>query len=217
MRLTGPNVFGPPLDRAVAIAVLREAVERGVYHIDTAQYYGPDVVNNLILEALYPYPPGLVIVTKVGASRDRRGGVLTADGPEELRRGIQDNLRSLGVEQLAAVNLRLMRPSGPDALFDDQLAAMTSARDDGLITSIGLSNVSLEHLLHALRFTDIACVQNAYSLANRTSEPVLEECSRRQIAFVPYAPLRAAASGPRSVFVIPELVAMAGHLGCTAA
>ena len=165
MRLTGPNVFGPPRDHANAIAVLREAVERGVDHIDTAQYYGPDVVNDLIREALHPYPPRLVIVTKVGASRDARGGIFAADEPEQLRQGIEDNLRSLAVDRLAVVNLRLMRPGQPDALFDDQLGAMISARDDGLIASIGLSNVTLEHLLHALRVTDVACVQNAFHLA----------------------------------------------------
>jgi pyridoxine 4-dehydrogenase len=111
MRLTGPSIFGPPHDRRTAIAVLREAVDRGVDHIDTAQYYGPDVVNDLIREALHPYPPGLVIVTKVGAARDSRGGIFAADEPEQLRRGIEDNLRSLGVDRLAAVNLRLMRPA----------------------------------------------------------------------------------------------------------
>jgi aryl-alcohol dehydrogenase-like predicted oxidoreductase len=217
MRLAGPNVFGPPHDRATAIAVLREAVDSGVDHIDTAQYYGPDVVNDLIREALHPYPPQLVIVTKVGASRDRRGGIFGADEPEQLRRGIEDNLRSLGVDRLAAVNLRLMRPGGPDAFFDDQLRAMISARDDGLIASIGLSNVSLEHLLHALRFSDIACVQNAFDPTNRDSQPVLDECTRRGIAFVPYAPLGSGAKGPGSVLNAPPLVAVATRLGCTPA
>jgi pyridoxine 4-dehydrogenase len=217
MRLTGPNVFGPPHERATAVAVLREAVDRGVDHIDTAQYYGPDVVNDLIRDALHPYPPELVIVTKVGASRDRRGGIFAADEPGQLRRGIQDNLRSLGVDTLAAVNLRLMRATRPDALYDEQLGAMIAARDDGLITSIGLSNVSLEHLLHALRFTDIACVQNAFHPSNRVSQPVLDECTRRGIAFVPYAPLGSGASGPRSVLNAPPLLAVAARLGCTPA
>ena len=189
----------------------------GVDHIDTAQYYGPDVVNDLIREALHPYPPQLVIVTKVGASRDARGGIFAADEPEQLRRGIEDNLRSLAVDRLAVVNLRLMRPGGPDALFDDQLGAMISARDDGLIASIGLSNVTLEHLLHALRVTDVACVQNAFHLANRVSQPVLDECTRRGIAFVPFAPLGSGAVGPRSVLDAPGLVAVARRLGCTPA
>jgi aryl-alcohol dehydrogenase-like predicted oxidoreductase len=217
MRLTGPNVFGPPPDRPTAIAVLREAVDRGIDHIDTAQYYGPDVVNDLIREALHPYPPELVIVTKVGASRDSRGGIFAADEPDELRDGIEDNLHSLGLDRLAVVNLRLMRAKGPEALFDDQLAAMVAARDDGLIRAIGLSNVTLEHLLYALRMTEVACVQNAFHPANRASQPVLDECTRRGIAFVPFSPLGANAVGPRSLLTAPALVATAERLGCTRA
>jgi pyridoxine 4-dehydrogenase len=217
MRLTGPNVFGPPLDRHNAIAVLREAVDRGVDHIDTAQYYGPDVVNGLIREALHPYPPELVIVTKVGASRDTRGGIFSADEPKQLRRGIEDNLRSLSLDQLAAVNLRLMRPGGPDSFFDDQLAAMIAARDDGMIASIGLSNVSLEHLLHALQVTDIACVQNAFHPTNRDSQPVFHECTRRGIAFVPFSPLGSGGTGAGSVLHAPAVAAVAARLGCTTA
>jgi aryl-alcohol dehydrogenase-like predicted oxidoreductase len=217
MRLTGPNVFGPPRDRDNAIAVLREAVDRGVDHIDTAQYYGPDVVNDLIREALHPYPPRLVIVTKVGASRDTRGGIFAADEPDQLRRGIEDNIRSLGVDRLAVVNLRLMRATGADARFDDQLGAMIAARDDGLIASIGLSNVTLEHLMHALRVTDVACVQNAFHPMNRVSQPVLDECTRRGIAFVPFSPLGSGAVGPRAVLNEPALVATAARLGCTPA
>jgi len=217
MRLTGPNVFGPPRDRAEAIAVLREAVDRGVDHIDTAQYYGPDVVNELIREALHPYPPGLVLVSKVGAGRDRDGGVFRDDEPRQLRRGIEENLRTLGVDALPVVNLRLMRDTGPDAFFDDQLDAMISARDDGLIKSIGLSNITLAHLLHALRFTEVACVQNAYHLANRLSQPVLEECTRRGIAFVPFAPLGFGLSGPDSVLARPQVEREAARLGITPA
>lgn len=217
MRLTGPNVFGPPRDRAGALAVLREAVDRGVNHIDTAQYYGPDVVNELIREALHPYPPELVLVSKVGAGRDREGGVSTADEPEQLRRGIEENLRTLGVDTLPVVNLRLMRDTGPDAFFDDQLAAMISARDDGLITAIGLSNITLAHLLHALRFTEVACVQNAYHLADRRSQPVLDECTRRGIAFVPFAPLGFGMFGPDSVLGRPQVEREAARLGVTEA
>jgi len=217
MRLTGPNVFGPPRDRAGAVAVLREAVDRGVDHIDTAQYYGPDVVNELIREALHPYPPGLVLVSKVGAGRDREGGVFTDDEPGQLRRGIEENLRTLGVDTLPVVNLRLMRETGPDAFFDDQLAAMISARDDGLITAIGLSNITLAHLLHALRFTEVASVQNGYHLADRRSQPVLDECTRRGIAFVPFAPLGFGMSGPDSVLGRPQVVREAARLGITSA
>jgi len=217
MRLTGRGVFGPPPDRAGALALLREAVHRGVDHIDTAQYYGPDVVNELIREALHPYPPELVLVSKVGARRDERGGVLADDEPAQLRRGIEDNLRTLGVSELAVVNLRLMRDGGPDAFFDDQLAAMVSACDDGLIRSIGLSNVTLAHVLHAARFTQLACVQNAFNLANRASQPVLDECSQRGIAFVPFAPLGSGSSGPNTVLGAAEVAAVAARLGCTPA
>jgi pyridoxine 4-dehydrogenase len=217
MRLAGPNVFGPPRDRAGAVAVLREAVDRGVDHIDTAQYYGPDVVNELIRDALHPYPPGLVLVSKVGAGRERDGGVVTDDEPDRLRRGIEDNLRSLGVDALPVVNLRLMRDTGPDAFFDDQLDAMVSARNDGLITAIGLSNITLDHLLHAVGVTEVACVQNAYHLADRRSQPVLEECTRRGIAFVPFAPLGFGQSGPDSVLGRPEVIREAARLEVTPA
>jgi len=215
MRLTGPNVFGPPDNRADAIALLRAAVDDGVDHIDTAQYYGPNIVNELICEALHPYPPELVLVSKVGAGRDSRGGVLVADEPAQLRRGIEDNLRTLRVDQLAVVNLRLMRDDGPDAFFDDQLSAMISARDAGLIAAIGLSNVTLAHVLHALRFTELACVQNAFHLANRRSQSVLEECSRRNIAFVPFSPLGSGAASAGALLSSPEVVGIATRLGCT--
>jgi aryl-alcohol dehydrogenase-like predicted oxidoreductase len=215
MRLAGPNVFGPPDNRDDAIALLRAAVDAGVDHIDTAQYYGPDIVNELIREALHPYPPELALVSKVGASRDSRGGVLVADEPAQLRRGIEDNLRTLRVDQLAVVNLRLMRDDGPDAFFDDQLAAMISARDDGLIAAIGLSNVTLAHVLHVLRSTELACVQNAFHLANRRSQSVLDECSRRNIAFVPFFPLGFSGVGAGAVLSTPEVVAIATRLRCT--
>ncbi|MGF7235567.1 MAG: oxidoreductase [Frankia sp.] len=193
MRLAGPGVFGPPADRGEALDVLRGAVQAGVNHIDTAEYYGPTVVNELIREALHPYPDDLVIVSKVGARRDDAGGVLRYDAPDELRRGIEDNLHTLRVDQLPAVNLRLMDSADPGAAFDAQLAAMIRARNDGLIAGIGLSNISLAHLRRALTVTEIVCVQNSFSLADRSSAPVLEECIRRGIAFVPFFPL-----GPRS-------------------
>jgi pyridoxine 4-dehydrogenase len=217
MQLTGPNVFGPPDNRDDAIALLRAAVDGGVDHIDTAQYYGPDIVNELIREALHPYPPELTLVSKVGARRDSRGGVLVDDEPAQLRRGIEDNLRTLRVDQLAVVNLRLIRDDGPDAFFDDQLAAMISARDDGLIAAIGLSNATLAHVLHALRSTELACVQNAFHLANRRSQSVLDECSRRNIAFVPFFPLGFSGAGAHAVLSTPEVVATATRLRCTPA
>src|SRR5215831_9095203 len=151
MQLPGPGVFGPPRDRAGALAVLRRAVELGVDHIDTAQYYGPDVANELIREALSPYPDTLALVSKVGTRRDESGGWLPHNEPDQLRQGIEDNLRSLGVERLAVVNLRLMDDTPPNQRFDDQLGAMIQARDDGLIGDFGLSNVTLDHLLHALK------------------------------------------------------------------
>ena len=189
MQLTGPGVFGPPRDRDEAIAILRRAAELGVDHIDTAQFYGPDVANELIRAALYPYPEDLALVSKVGARRDASGRGLRYDLPGQLRQGIEDNLRSLAVGQLAVVNLRLMDDAEPDQRFDDQIGAMVQARDDGLIGGIGLSNVSRDHLLHALAGTAIACVQNLMNLADRRSMPVLEECHARDIAFVPFFPL----------------------------
>ena len=217
MRLAGPGVFGPPSDRDEAIRLLRVAIDLGVDHIDTAQYYGPDVVNQLIRDALYPYPDELVLVSKVGARRDDRGGIFALDQPADLRHGIEDNLRALGVDQLPVVNLRLMRSTPPDGLFDDQLAAMVSARDDGLIKSIGLSNVTLAHLRRALRATDVACVQNAYHLANRSSQPLLDECTRLGIAFVPFAPLGSGDLAHTPGAGASHAALVATRLGCTLA
>ncbi len=175
MQLAGPFAFGTPPDRASAIGVLQAAVAAGVDHIDTAQYYGPGVVNDLIREALYPYPDGLAIVSKVAVRRDGGGSVLPFDDPHQLREGIEDNLRSLRVGQLAAVNLRLPGDGRVDARFDDQLAAMVAARDEGLIAGVGLSNVSLEQLRHAAAGTDIVCVQNLFHLADRRGAQISGE------------------------------------------
>jgi pyridoxine 4-dehydrogenase len=214
MRLTGPGVFGPPPNRDEAIRVLREAIELGVDHIDTAQYYGPAVVNELIREALHPYPPELVLVSKVGAARDNRGGIFAYDEPKQLQQGIEENLRTLQIDSLPVVNLRLMRSGPPDTFFDDQLAAMVAARDGGLIRAIGLSNVTRAHLLRALQVTDIACVQNAFHLTDRRSAPVLTECASRGIAFVPFAPLGSGAVGDGSVLDLPQVVRVAARLNC---
>jgi pyridoxine 4-dehydrogenase len=199
MRLTGPGVFGPPREHDGAVAVLRAAIKSGVNHIDTAQYYGPNVVNDLIRESLYPYPEDLTIVTKVGARRDRDGGILLYNQPNELRLGIEDNLASLGLEQLAAVNLRLVDGAPVDAFFDDQLAAMIEAREDGLIAGVGLSNVNVAHLRRALELTDIVCVQNLLNLADLSSLPVLRECTEKEIAFVPFFSLGAGAGRSNAV------------------
>jgi aryl-alcohol dehydrogenase-like predicted oxidoreductase len=217
MQLPGPNVFGPPRDRDEALAVLRRAIELGVDHIDTAQFYGPDVANELIREALYPYPDNLALVSKVGGRRDDSGAWLPAGGPDDLRRDIEANLTALGVDRLAAVNLRLFDSDGPDQLFDDQLSVMIQARDEGLIGGIGLSNINREHLLHALERTEIACVQNAFNLLQRESASVLEECTRRGIAFVPFFPLGAAFVRPNPVLTHQLVLDTAERLGRTPA
>jgi aryl-alcohol dehydrogenase-like predicted oxidoreductase len=218
MQLPGPGVMGPPRDRDEALAVLGRAVELGVNHIDTAQFYGPDVANELIREALHPYPENLALVSKVGGRRDDAGAWLPLSEPADLRRDLEANLRTLGVDQLAAVNLRLFESEGPDQLFDDQLAVMIAARDEGLIGGIGLSEITHEHLLHALEITEIACVQNAFNLVHRASTPVLDECAARGIAFVPFFPLGAAFTGPNNPVLGNELVrGAAERLGRTPA
>ncbi len=217
MQLPGPNAFGPPWDRDEALALLRRAVELGVDHIDTAQIYGPDVANELIREALHPYPQNLALVSKVGGRRDDTGAWLPVDEPADLRRDIEANLRALGVDRLAAVNLRLFDSDGPDQLFDDQLSVMIEARDEGLIAGIGLSNINREHLLHALGRTEIVCVQNAFNLVDRSSAPVLEECTRQGIAFVPFFPLGAAFARPNPVLSHPLVAEAAERLGRTPA
>jgi pyridoxine 4-dehydrogenase len=217
MQLPGPGVFGPPRDRDEALAVLRRAVELGVDHIDTAQFYGPDVANELIREALYPYPENLALVSKVGGRRDDTGAWLPVAEAADLRRDIEANLLTLGVDQLAAVNLRLFESDGPDELFDDQLSVMIQARDEGLIGGIGLSNINREHLLHALERTEIACVQNAFNLVHRESAAVLEECAARGIAFVPFFPLGAAFMQPNPVLGNALVQEIAERLGRTPA
>ena len=217
MQLAGPYAFGPPPDRETAVSVLRAAVAAGVDHIDTAEYYGPGVVNDLIRESLHPYPDGLAIVSKVAVRRDDGGAVLPFDDPEQLREGIEDNLRSLRIDQLAAVNLRLPGDGRVDARFDDQLAAMVAAREDGLIGGVGLSNVSLEQLRHAAAGTDIVCVQNMFHLADRRDTPVLAECLSRGIAFVPFCPLGWPRGRDNPVLTSPVVNQTAGRLGVTPA
>ena len=203
MQLAGQFAAGTPPDRESAIAVLRAAVAAGVDHIDTAQYYGPGTVNALIRDALHPYPGELAIVSKVASD----AGSLRAD--------IEDNLRALRTGQLAAVNLRLSGDGRVDARFDDQLAAMTAARDDGLIAGIGLSNVSLEQLRHAAARTEIVCVQNLFHLADRGSAPLLTECRARGIAFVPFCPLGWPRGRDNPVLTSPVVRQTAARLGVT--
>jgi len=200
MQLPGPGAFGPPRDHDQAIAVLRRAIELGVNHIDTAQFYGPNVSNELIREALHPYPADLALVTKVGGARGDKGEWLPDQEPDALRASLEQNLRTLGTDHIAAANLRVFSSEGPNApaviedrdLFDRQLTAMIQARDEGLIGGIGLSSISIEHLKTALEHTEIVCVQNAYNLADRTSQPVLDACIEHDIAFVPFFPLGSA-------------------------
>ena len=222
MQLPGPGVSGPPRDRDEALALLRRAVQLGVNHIDTAQYYGPDVANELIHAALHPYPEDLVLVSKVGAERDAAGGWLPAQRPAQLRAGVEANLRSLEVEQVDVVNLRLH--GGEDGAvtgaqsvdFDSQLAEMVSLRAEGKIGAIGVSNVSLDQLRQALP-VGIACVQNAYSLLDRSGEPLLEVCRQHDAAWVPFFPLGSAIPGIPKVTENHSVVAAAAALGATAA
>ncbi|GAA1524972.1 oxidoreductase [Dactylosporangium maewongense] len=213
MQLPGRGAFGPPRDRAEALAVVRRAVELGVDHIDTAQYYGPDVANELLRSALHPYDSRLVLVSKVGAARDDKGGWLPAQEPEQLRAGVLDNLRSLDVERLDVVNLRV---TGPDGDFDAQLDAMIAMRDEGLIGAVGLSNITLAQLEHALTRTAVACVQNPYNLVDRGGEDVLRACTDRGIAFVPFFPL-GAAFGRERVLGHPAVKSAALRLDATPA
>ncbi len=215
MQLPGPGVSGPPRDRDAALAVLRRAVELGMNHIDTAQAYGPDVANELIRTALSPYPDNLALVSKVGVRRDASGGWIQADDPAQLRQDIEENLRSLAVERLAAVNLRLAESTGLDQRFDDQLAAMVRAREEGLIGGIGLSGVTREHLLYAVGQTNIVCVQNLLNVVDRASVPVLEECYARGIAFVPFFPLGSAFGPSSAVLGSRQVVQTAQRLGHT--
>jgi pyridoxine 4-dehydrogenase len=217
MQLAGDNVFGPPRDRDEALQVLRTAVHRGVNHIDTAQYYGPGVVNELIREALHPYPADLAIVSKVAARRDAAGAVLPFDEPDQLRQGIEENLETLGTGRLAAVNLRMMDRSAPGRRFDAQLASLVKARDEGLISGIGLSNISREQLLRALGQTEIVCVQNLFNLADQSSADVLEECANRGIAFVPFCPLGWPRGVQNQILTSPVLAELGARLGATPA
>jgi aryl-alcohol dehydrogenase-like predicted oxidoreductase len=224
MQLPGPGVFGPPRDHDQALAVLRRAIELGINHIDTAQFYGPNVANELIREALHPYPDNLALVSKVGGERDEQGNWVPAQQPDDLRRGLEDNLRTLGTDQLAAVNLRVFGGDDPSApadvdreLFDRQLSAMIKARDEGLIAGIGLSSISLEHLQIALDRTEIVTVQNAYNLVDRSSQPVLDACIEHGIPFVPFFPLGSGFSADNPVLGQPAVQREAAKLGRTPA
>ena len=218
MQLAGPHIFGPPRDPDAARAVLRRAVELGVDHIDTSQYYGPDVVNDLIREALHPYPEGLRLVTKVGARRDAKGGWLPALTPAELRSGVEDNLRSLQVERMDLVNLRLLDDGdGPSVPLAEQLGELEDMRKEGKLDLIGVSNVTVEQAEQAIELVDVGEVQNAYSILDREQEPLLDLCREHEVAFVPFFPLGSAfTGGPAKLAGDPAIAGVAERHGATA-
>lgn len=191
MQLAGKGVFGPPSDRPEAIAVLREAVESGVNHIDTSDFYGPHVTNEIIREALHPYDNDLVIVTKVGAGRGADASWYPAFSRAELTQAVHDNLRNLGLDVLDVVNLRAMFDvHGPaEGSLDEPLEVLAGLKQQGLIRHIGLSNVTAKQIEDAGKITDIACVQNQYNLAHRQDETLIDTLASRGVAYVPFFPL----------------------------
>ena len=217
MQLAGPAAFGPPRDPAAARAVLRRAIELGVDHIDTSQYYGPDVVNDLIRDALHPYPEDLKLVTKVGARRDATGRVLPAQQPHELRAGVEANLRSLRVERLDLVNLRLVQTGGDTAVpLEAQLSAMEEMRHEGKLDLIGLSNVDQATVRLALELVDVSEIQNAYSIIDRQDDELVNLAREHEIAFAPFFPLGSAfAGGPARLARDANIMQVADKHGAT--
>ncbi|WP_106252961.1 aldo/keto reductase family oxidoreductase [Allonocardiopsis opalescens] len=211
MQLAGPGVMGPPADRAGALAVLREAVDLGITHIDTSDAYGPRVTNRLIAEALRPYPESLRIVTKVGATRDEHGGWPVARRPEELRRAVHDNLRALGLEVLDVVNLRLGDAAGPSpASLAEPFGALVELQRQGLIRHLGVSNATAEQVAEARSIAPIVCVQNMYNLAHRHDDDLIDLLARDGVAYVPFFPL-----GGFSPLQSSALTAVAARLAAT--
>jgi len=191
MQLAGPGVFGPPKDPNSAVAVLREAVAAGVNHIDTADFYGPHVTNQIIRQALHPYPAGLVIVTKLGATRPPDGSWQPASSPQDLTTGVHDNLRNLVLDALDIVNYRAMGSiHGPkEGSIGEQVTVLADLQRQGLIRNIGLSNVTATQVAEAQAITDIVCVQNNYNLAHREDDALIDDLARQGIAYVPFFPL----------------------------
>lgn len=191
MQLAGPGVFGPPKDRDAAIAVLREAVASGVDHIDTSDIYGPHVTNQILREALHPYPKGLVIVTKVGGKRGPQGSWEPASSAEDLTSAVHDNLRNLGVDTLDIVNLRIMfNPMGPvEGSIEAQLSVLLKLQREGKLRHIGLSNVTTKQVEEGRAMTEIVCVQNLYNLAHRQDDALIDSLAAAGIAYVPFFPL----------------------------
>jgi aryl-alcohol dehydrogenase-like predicted oxidoreductase len=191
MQLAGPGVFGPPKDRAAAVAVLREAVARGVNHIDTSDFYGPHVTNQIIREALHPYPENLVIVTKISAKRGADGSWLPAFSREELTQAVHDNLRNLGLDVLEVVNLRSMfNTHGPaEGSIEAPLTVLADLQRQGLVRHIGLSNVTPTQIEEGRKICTIVCVQNAYNVAHRDDDEMIDDLADDGIAYVPFFPL----------------------------
>lgn len=212
MRLSGPDIFGPPKDRDQAVAVLREAVASGVNHIDTSDYYGPRVVNEIIREALSPYPDNLVLVTKLGARRGDDASWLPWNEPEELARGLRDNLERLGLETMEVVNLRIMgNGHGPtEGSIGGQVEAMAELQREGLVRHLGLSNVTLRQVEEAQSITSVVCVQNHYNLVHREDDELIDWLAEQGIAYVPFFPL-----GGFSPLQSNELAAIADGVSAT--
>jgi aryl-alcohol dehydrogenase-like predicted oxidoreductase len=211
MQLAGPGVFGPPKDRDAAIAVLRTAVQFGINHIDTADFYGPHVTNEIIREALSPYAEDLHIVTKVGARRDENGGWPHARSPQQLRDQVHDNLRNLGLEAIDVVNLRVGGFDRPEpGSIAEQFGALAELREQGLIRHLGLSTVDAEQIAEARAIAPVVCVQNFYNIANREDDPLIDSLAAQGIAYVPYFPL-----GGFSPVRTAELKQAADDLGTT--
>ena len=191
MQLAGPHVFGPPKDVDAALAVLREAVESGIDHIDTSDIYGPHITNQIIKQALHPYPKDLTIVTKIGAVRGEDGSWNSASSPEELAAGVHDNLRNLGLDALDVVNLRIMfdRQRPVEGSIEAQLTAVAELQRQGLVLHIGLSNVTPTQVAEGRRICEIVCVQNLYNVAKRDDDALIDDLARDGIAYVPFFPL----------------------------
>ncbi len=190
MQLAGPGVFGPPEDRGAAVAVLQEAIELGITHIDTSDFYGPHVTNEIIKEALHPYPNSLHIVTKVGALRDAEGGWLHARAPEQIRQAVHDNLDRLGLDVLDVVNMRVGGFGSPEAgSIAEPFTALAEMQQEGLIRHLGVSTVSAEQIAEAQSIAPIVCVQNFYNVAHRVDDDLIDSLAAQSIAYVPYFPL----------------------------
>jgi pyridoxine 4-dehydrogenase len=212
MQLAGPSVFGPPKDRGAAVSVLREAVAQGVNHIDTSDFYGPHVTNQIIREALHPYADDLTIVTKISARRGADGSWIPAMSPTELTQAVHDNLRNLGLEVIDVVNLRSMfGQHGPaEGSLEAPLAVLADLQRKGLVRHIGLSNVTPAQVAEGRRICEIVCVQNHYNLARRGDDTLIDELARAGIAYVPFFPL-----GGFNPLQSSTLSAVAAHLAAT--